>query len=347
VRGNGIYGPSCKSTEWPGRKQRNNPSENSQEENNEMSYQSEYIWSDGNLVPYDDAKIHILTSSLHYGFGAFEGIRAYATDQGSAVFRLHDHYERFLNSVRVLGVRKFPFNVEELRDATHEVILANGFQSCYIRPLLYFVGSFSLNLDQTKPHVAISAWEWGTYLGEGVLEKGVHMGVSSFTRHHANVNMTKAKITGNYANSVLAKTDAVRNGFDEAIMLDPEGYVAECTGENLFLVKNGEIYTPPKAAILEGITRDSVITLAKDLGYRVIEEGISRDQLYTADEIFACGTAAEVTPVTRVDHRMVGNGKRGPVTDNLQELFFQTVEGKGKRSLEWLDFVKSTTPVRV
>lgn len=312
-----------------------------------MTYQSDYIWSDGELIPYDDAKIHILTSSLHYGFGAFEGIRAYETESGTAVFRLRDHFERFMNSARILGLNEFPYSVDELRNATHEVILANGFKSCYIRPLLYFVGSFSLNLDLTVPHVAISTWEWGTYLGEGTLEKGVHMGVSSFTRHHINVNMTKAKITGNYANSVMAKTDAARNGFDEAIMLDPEGYVAECTGENLFLVENGIIYTPPGATILGGITRDSLIRLAGDLGYKVVEEAISRDQLYIADEVFACGTAAEVTPVTKIDHRFVGNGKRGPITEKLQELFFKTVVGKGRRSAEWLDHIKEPVPVEV
>ena len=244
-----------------------------------MSFRSEYIWMDGKLIPYDDATIHIHTSSLHYGYGAFEGIRTYATEQGPAVFRLRDHFERFLNSTRVLGVQNFSYTVDELIQATLEVIKVNGFQSCYVRPLLYFVGSFALNLDQTEPHVSISAWEWGTYLGEGSLEKGVHMGVSSFTRHHMNVNLTKAKITGNYANSVLAKTESVRNGFDEAIMLDPEGHVAECTGENLFLVKKGIIYTPPRAAILEGITRDTLITLAADLDYLVVEETISRDQL--------------------------------------------------------------------
>jgi len=298
---------------------------------------------DGELIPYEDAKIHILTSSLHYGYGAFEGIRAYATENGPAIFRLQDHYERFLNSARVLGVQDFPFTVDELKLATHETIKANGYQSCYIRPLLYFVGSFSLNLDLNSPHVSISTWEWGTYLGEGTLEKGVHMGVSSFTRHHMNVSMTKAKITGNYANSVLAKTEAVRNGFDEAIMLDPEGHVAECTGENLFLVQKGRIYTPPRAAILEGITRDSLMILANDLGYPVIEETLSRDQLYTADEVFVCGTAAEVTPVNRIDHRPVGNGKRGPITEKIQDVFFKTVGGSGKRSQEWLDYVSNST----
>lgn len=306
-----------------------------------MTYRSDYIWLDGELIPYDEATIHVLTSSLHYGFGAFEGIRAYETPKGSAVFRLQDHYQRFLKSASVLGINDFPFSVDDLRRATHEVIQANGFKACYIRPLLYFDGSFSLNLDLTVPHVAISAWEWGTYLGEGTLESGVHMGVSSFTRHHINVNMTKAKITGNYANSIMAKTDAVRNGFDEAIMLDPDGYVAECTGENLFLVEDGVIYTPPRATILGGITRNSLIQLAADLGYKVVEESISRDQLYIVDEVFACGTAAEVTPVTRIDHRQIGSGSRGPVTENLQELFFKTVKGEGKRSPEWLDYVKT------
>lgn len=312
-----------------------------------MTYRSEFIWSDGELIPYDEAKIHILTSSLHYGFGVFEGIRAYETENGSAVFRLYDHYERFLNSARILGINDLPYSVDDLRDATHEVIRVNNFQSCYIRPLLYFDGSFTLNLDLTVPHVAISAWEWGTYLGEGTLESGVHMGVSSFTRHHINVNMTKAKITGNYANSVMAKTDAVRNGFDEAIMLDPEGYVAECTGENIFLVDKGVIYTPPKATILGGITRDSLMQLADDLGYKIVEEAISRDQLYISDEIFACGTAAEVTPVSMIDHRPIGNGTRGPVTKNIQDLFFQTVKGKGQRSAEWLDYVKIPTMAEI
>ena len=312
-----------------------------------MSVRSEYIWMDGKLIPYDDATIHINTNSLHYGYGAFEGIRTYKTDQGPAVFRLRDHFDRFLNSTRILGVQDFLYSVDDLCQATIELINANGYQSCYVRPLLYFVGSFGLNLDQTEAHVSISTWEWGTYLGEGSLEKGVHMGVSSFTRHHMNVNMTKAKITGNYANSVLAKTESVRNGFDEAIMLDPEGHVAECSGENLFLVNKGIIYTPPRAAILEGITRDTLMTLAADLDYPVVEETISRDQLYIADEVFACGTAAEVTPVTRIDHRPVGNGKRGPVTKRLQESFFKTVEGKGKRSAEWLEYVKSPSLVEV
>ncbi len=315
-----------------------------EEENNEMNFSSDYVWMDGEIIPYNEAKIHILTTSLHYGYGVFEGIRSYKTDRGPAVFRLREHLDRFINSALILGLLEAPFTVEELMQATHEVIKKNGFQSCYIRPLLYFDGAVGLNMDVAHPHVSISTWEWGAYLGEGGLENGVHMGVSSYTRHHINVNMTKAKITGNYVNSVLAKTNALRNGFDEAIMLNPDGSVAECSGENIFLVKNGIIYTPPKTTILEGITRDALITMAKDLGYQVVEEGISRDQLYIADEVFVCGTAAEVTPVTKIDHRPIGAGKRGPVTESLQKLFFKTVEGRGKRSAEWLDYVKARTP---
>ena len=304
---------------------------------------SDYIWIDGDLVPFEDANVHMLTSSLHYGYGAFEGIRAYNTPKGAAVFRLQEHMERFVDSGLVLGVGDFPYSVEALCQATHETIRANGFDGCYIRPLLYFEGSLALNMDATTPHVSIATWEWGAYLGEEGLEKGVHMMVSSFTRHHINVAMTKAKITGNYANSVLAKTLAVRSGYDEAIMLDPEGYVAECSGENLFLVRDGVIYTPPRATILEGITRDSVITLAGDLGYSVVEEPISRDQLYIADEVFVCGTAAEVTPVSAIDHRQIGTGRRGPVAEALQELFFRTAKGEGERSDEWLDYVDVTS----
>ncbi len=301
--------------------------------------QSEYIWIDGEFVPYENATVHMLTGTLHYGYGVFEGIRAYETERGAAVFRLREHLERFIGSAKVLGLVEFPYTLDELRAAVHETIRVNGFKGCYIRPLLYFDGAMGLNMDAATPHVSIATWEWGAYLGDEGLEKGVHMMVSSFTRHHINVTMTKAKITGNYANSVLAKTLAVRAGFDEAIMLDPEGYVAECSGENLFLVRKGMVYTPPRATILEGITRDSVITLLGDLGYRVVEEPVSRDQLYLADEVFACGTAAEVTPVRMIDHRPVGDGRRGPVAKALQDLFFQTVQGNGPRSAEWLDYV--------
>ncbi|MEA3350424.1 MAG: branched-chain amino acid transaminase [Chloroflexota bacterium] len=305
-----------------------------------MNFKSDYIWMDGELVPYEQATVHVLTAALHYGLSVFEGIRAYETRQGAAVFRLHEHLKRFLNSAHIFGIRDFPYSIDDLHQAVCDTIRANKYKSCYIRPLIFMEGSMALNLDGTTPRVSISTWEWGAYLGEDGLTKGVHMTVSSFTRHHINVTMTKAKIGGNYVNSVLAKTMAVRSGYDEAIMLDPAGYVAECTGENLFLVRNDIIYTPPQATILEGITRDAVITLLSDLGYRVIQEPISRDQLYIADEVFACGTAAEVTPVRMIDHRQIGDGHRGPVTDALQENFFETVKGEGKRSEEWLDYVE-------
>ncbi len=301
--------------------------------------QSDFIWLDGQLIPSEQATVHMLTGSLHYGYGAFEGIRAYETTRGAAVFRLREHLERFIGSAKVLGLNDFPYSLKELNQAVHETIRANKFRSCYIRPLLYFDGAMGLNMDAAQPHVSIAVWKWGAYLGEEGLEKGVHMMVSSFTRHHINVSMTKAKITGNYINSVLAKTLALRSGYDEAIMLDPEGYVAECSGENIFLVRAGVVYTPPRATILEGITRSAVITLLNDLGYPVVEEMISRDQLYLADEVFACGTAAEVTPVRMIDYRPIGTGRRGPVTKALQESFFQTVRGEGEHSAEWLEYV--------
>jgi len=305
-----------------------------------MAPLSKCVWMNGELVPYDKATVHMLTPALHYGLAVFEGIRCYETTRGPAVFRLRDHLQRLLDSVKILGIREFGYTLDELHQAVHHVILANGFRSCYIRPLVYMgSGSFDLNLDNMQPAVGIAVWEWGTYLGEEALEAGVRMMVSSFARLHPNVHMTKAKISGNYVNSVLAKTLAERAGFSEAIMLDPEGLVAECTGENLFLVRGGRICTPPRATILEGITRESIITLAGDLGYAVLEESISRDQLYVADEVFVCGTAAECVAVSEIDYRTIGQGRMGPVTRRLQREFFDTVRGDGRRSGEWLDYV--------
>ncbi|KAA3643330.1 MAG: branched-chain amino acid transaminase [Chloroflexi bacterium] len=304
---------------------------------------SDYIWMDGELVPYKDATLHVLTPALHYGLGVFEGIRCYDTSRGPGVFRLQEHLERFVNSISVLGVEHFPYTVSELSDAVHMTIRANRFSECYIRPLMYMAdGPLGLNLDVSRPAVSIATWEWGTYLGKAALETGVHMMVSSFTRPQPNSVMTKAKITGNYVNSALAKTLAVRSGFDEAIMLDPEGFVAECSGENLFLVRAGALYSPPKALMLEGITRDSVITLAGDLGYQVVEEPVTRDQLYIADEIFVCGTAAEVVAVREIDFRKIGSGKMGPITSQIQEAFFKTVRGEGERSNDWLEIGSKT-----
>jgi branched-chain amino acid aminotransferase len=306
-----------------------------------MGLESKYIWMDGKLVDFQQANVHFLTSALHYGLAVFEGIRCYATDRGPAIFRLREHIERLIDSALILGWRSLPYTLDELIEATRETVRANGFSSCYIRPLIYHDTNVpSLNLDAGGPHVGIAAWEWNAYLGDEAREKGVRANVSSFTRHHPNVMMTKAKVSGNYANSVLAKTESIRLGFDEAIMLDPQGYVAECTGENLFIVRNGRIITPHTAPILEGITRDSLATLAADLGLTVVPEPISRDQLYIADEVFVCGTAAEVIAVTEIDFRTIGTGRMGPITRQLQDQFHAAVRGKHARSAQWLDYVK-------
>ena len=301
--------------------------------------QADYIWMNGQMVPFNEANIHFLSPTIHYGLGAFEGIRCYKTSKGPAIFRLDEHLQRLLDSALILGINNFEYSLEELRQATFEVIKANKFTECYIRPLIYLEGPLGLDLDVSTPKIGISTWEWGTYLGDEALESGGNMMISSFTRHHINVSMTKAKISGNYVNSVLAKTLALRSGYDEAIMLDPDGYVSECSGENLFIVNSQNIQTPPKATILEGITRDSIITIAKDSGFKISENMISRDQIYIADELFVCGTAAEVTPVRSVDHRTIGAGKPGTVTKNIQQTFFDTVNGNGKRSQEWLSHI--------
>lgn len=305
-----------------------------------MGTESKYIWMDGKLVDYQNATVHFLNSALHYGLGAFEGIRCYQASQGPAIFRLREHMERLVDSAKVLGFRSLPYTAEDLCKAAREVVRANGFVSCYIRPLVFNESpNLGLSLEGGKARVGIAAWEWGAYLGDEAREKGVRANVSSYTRHHVNVTMTKAKITGNYANSVMAKTDSVRLGFDEAIMLDPQGYVAECTGENLFLVRKGVVYTPHTATILEGITRDAIITLARDLGLTVNEGLISRDQLYIADEIFVTGTAAEVIAVTELDFRMIGSGRMGTVTRQIQEAFHAVIQGKHPLSAKWLDYV--------
>lgn len=299
---------------------------------------SDFIWMDGELVPYEKATVHFITPTLHYGMGVFEGIRAYAAPEGPAVFRLREHLERFLDSIHILGIRDFPYTVEDLRQAVHTTIQANGFTECYIRPLMYLEGPMGLNMDRSRPRVGVAAWEWGPYLGEEAKQTGVHMMVSSFTRLHPNVNMTKSKVAGNYVNSMLVKTLALRSGFDEAVILDPQGFVAECTGENLFMVRKGVLYTPPQAIVLEGLTRDALLTLAADMEIPVQEVMLTRDQLYIADEVFISGTAAEVVGVRAIDHRVIGEGRPGPVTRALSEAFDQTVHGRGKRSQEWLDY---------
>ncbi|HRQ22730.1 MAG TPA: branched-chain amino acid transaminase [Anaerolineales bacterium] len=302
--------------------------------------ESKYIWSDGKLVEFEKATVHMLTAALHYGAAVFEGIRAYKTDKGPAVFRLQEHSERLLKSAEIFGFRDLPYTADDVSKAIKETVKANGFDECYIRPLLYLTGgAWNLNVDAGKPALMVAVWQWSNYLGEESLAKGIRANISSFTRHHPNVMMTKAKIAGNYVNSILAKTESVRLGFEEAIMLDPQGYIAECTGENLFIVKRGKIFTPSTAPVLEGITRHSIHTIAKDLGYSVNEIPISRDQLYNADEVFVCGTAAEVIGLSEIDFRKIGDGKSGKVTREIQNVYHDAIRGKIAKYEAWCDFV--------
>ena len=300
--------------------------------------ESKFTWMDGRLVPTAEANVPFLTNALHYGTAVFEGMRCYSTERGPAIFRHREHMERLVNSIQVLGVRELAYSVDQLMQAARETVRANNFTECYIRPLIYAAqGGFNLVIDNATIGVGIAAWFWKDYYGPEALAKGVRVNVSSFTRHHPNVMMTKAKISGNYANSFLARTESMRLGFDEAIMLDPTGYVAECSGDNLFMIRGGKIYTPTRMTVLEGITRDSLITIATDLGYDVIEQPLSRDQLYIADEVFMTGTAAEVVGVREIDFRTIGEGKTGPITTILQRVFHAAVRGQEPRYAEWLD----------
>jgi len=302
---------------------------------------SHFIWMNGTMVESAKATVPFLTSGFHYGVGVFEGVRAYATARGPAVFRLDDHTRRFLASAHIIGWSSLPYSFDELNRATIETVRANGFDECYIRPFAYLAdGGWNLTLDTGKAHVGIAVWEQSVYLGQEARERGVRASVSSFVRHHANAMMTKAKMSGNYANSYLAKTEAQRNGFDEAILLDTTGYVAECSGANVFLVQRGRLVTPTSETILEGITRATVFDLAKDLGLETIEGRISRDHLYIADEVFVCGTAAEVRPVVEIDRRAIGTGKPGPITTRLAAAYQEAVHGRHPRSKDWLAYVK-------
>jgi branched-chain amino acid aminotransferase len=301
----------------------------------------EKIWMDGALVGWDEAKVHVLTHTLHYGLGVFEGIRCYRRADGkSAVFRLKEHVERLFESAKVADM-VIPFTPEQVSSACLETIRANKLDECYIRPLA-FVGQGAMGLyGRDNPiQLCIAVWRWGAYLGEEGLERGIRAKISSFSRPGINTAMTKAKIVGNYVNSTLAKREVVAAGYDEAIMLDPQGYVAEASGENVFVIKRGKVATPPiGASILGGITRDTVLTLCRELGIETVERVVSRDELYTADEVFFTGTAAELTPVREVDERSVGNGARGPLTKRLQDRFFQVVRGPELLHPEWLAFV--------
>ncbi|HXA65613.1 MAG TPA: branched-chain amino acid transaminase [Bryobacteraceae bacterium] len=301
-----------------------------------MANQAKYVWLDQGLKDAAQSGVPIVNAGLHYGFSVFEGIRCYATSSGPAVFRLEEHVDRLLDSALIVGFRDLPWTRDMLIDAIHKTISANKFSACYIRPVIYLDGAMDLVVDSGKPRLIIAVWEWTAFLGVEAKERGIRANIASFTRLHPNIMMTKAKVSGNYVSSILAKTESQRAGFDEAIMLDPQGYVAECTGENIFIVRNNVIYTPARGAILEGITRDSLMTVARDLGHNVVEEPISRDQLYIADEVFVSGTAAEVVGLREIDFRTIGNGKTGPITRALQSEFENLTGGRHPRSADWL-----------
>ena len=301
-----------------------------------MANPAKYVWLDDGLKDATLSGLPIVNAGLHYGFSVFEGIRCYATDDGPGIFRLEEHVDRLLDSARIVGFRDLAWTRDWLIAAIHKTVSANKFSACYIRPVIYLDGAMDLVVDSGKPRLIIAVWEWTAFLGAEAKERGIRANIASFTRLHPNIMMTKAKVSGNYVSSILAKTESQRAGFDEAIMLDPQGYVAECTGENIFLVRNNVIYTPARGAILEGITRDSLLALAHDLGHQVLEEPISRDQLYIADEVFVCGTAAEVVGLREIDFRTIGNGKTGPVTRALQAEFDKLTSGRHSRSAGWL-----------
>jgi branched-chain amino acid aminotransferase len=306
-----------------------------------MGMESKFIWMDGELVPFEKATIHFLTPALHYGAAVFEGIRAYDTEKGPAIFRLKEHAERLIESAEIFGFRDLKITAQDVSDGCKAVVKANGFKDCYIRPLMYLTGGgWNLNLDGGRSVLGIAAWKWVNYLGEEALAKGIRANISSFTRHHVNVSMTKAKVSGNYANSILAKTESERLGFQEAIMLDAQGYVAECTGENIFIVRRGKIYTPATAPVLEGITRHSIHTIAGDLGYKIKERPLSRDQLYTADEVFVVGTAAECIGLSEIDFRKIGDGKTGAITRAIQSVYHDAIRGKLAKYESWCDYVE-------
>jgi len=297
------------------------------------------IWYDGKMVPWRDANIHILTHTLHYGLGVFEGIRAYQTTQGPAIFRLREHTDRLFNSAHIF-MMKMPYDKITVMQAQCDVVKENKLDSGYIRPIAFY-GSEAMGLSAKtlSVHVAIAAWSWGTYLGAESLENGIRVKTSSFTRHHVNINMCRAKSVTTYANSILAHQEVAQDGYDEALLLDVDGYVAEGSGENIFIVKQGKLYTPDLTSCLEGITRASVIELAAEIGIPVIEKRITRDEIYCAEEAFFTGTAAELTPIRELDNRTIGSGKRGPITARLQSMFFDCVSGKTEKHADWLTYI--------
>ncbi len=298
------------------------------------------IWMDGQWVEWRDAKVHVLTHTLHYGAGVFEGLRAYHTDQGPAIFKLEEHTDRLFRSAHILNM-KIPFSKEEINQAHLDAISKNDLDSAYIRSMCFY-GSEGMGLraDNLKVHVMIAAWEWGAYLGAESMEKGIRIRTSSYTRNHVNSTMCKAKANGNYINSILALQEALSAGYDEALLLDHEGYVAEGSGENLFVVRNGVLYTPETTSALEGITRETILTIAHEQGLKVVEKRMTRDEVYVADEAFFTGSAAEVTPIREYDDRQIGSGTRGPITEKIQALYFDYVHGRKSDHTEWLSHAK-------
>ncbi|HSV70331.1 MAG TPA: branched-chain amino acid transaminase [Methylibium sp.] len=302
-----------------------------------MSDRDGKIWMDGQMVDWRDAKIHVLTHTLHYGCGAFEGVRAYLTERGTAIFRLQEHTERLFNSAKILRM-KIPFTPAEVMEAQRAVVRENGLQSCYLRPLTW-LGSQKLGVSPkgNQVHLMIAAWSWGAYLGEEGLKRGIRVKTSSYTRHHVNITMTQAKAVSNYTNSILANMEATDDGYDEALLLDASGFVSEGAGENLFVIKSGVVYTPDlSAGALNGITRNTVFAICQDLGLKLVEKRITRDEVYIADEAFFTGTAAEVTPIRELDRVEIGQGSRGPITEKIQSAFFDIVNGRNPKYAEWL-----------
>jgi branched-chain amino acid aminotransferase len=297
------------------------------------------IWYDGKLVNWRDATTHVLTHTLHYGMGVFEGVRAYKTDKGTAIFRLQDHTDRLFRSAHILGM-KMPFDKTTISEAQRTAVRENKLESAYIRPMAFFgPEAMGISAKTLSTHVICAAWSWGAYMGEEALTKGIRVKTSSFARHHVNITMCKAKANGNYMNSILAHQEAAHDGYDEALLLDVDGFVAEGSGENVFIIRKGKLITPDLTSALEGITRDTIVQLAAEIGLEVIEKRITRDEVYSADEAFFTGTAAEVTPIRELDNRAIGTGVRGPITEKLQSMYFDIVKGKSPKHMHWLTLV--------
>jgi branched-chain amino acid aminotransferase len=304
-----------------------------------MADRDGFIWQDGKLIPWREATTHVLTHSLHYGMSVFEGVRAYKTDAGTAIFRLEEHTDRLFNSAHIFQMA-MPFDKATVNEAHKEVLRANKLESGYLRPIAFY-GSEKMGVSPkgAKVHIAIAAWPWGAYLGEEGMERGIRVKVSSYTRHHVNISMVRAKASGHYINSILANNEVTNEGYDEAMLLDPEGYVAEGAGENLFIVKKGKLYTPDLTSCLEGITRATVLQIAAELGLSVQEKRITRDEVYCCDEAFFTGTAAEVTPIRELDGRQIGIGRRGPITTQIQAKYFDVVYGRSDAHRGWLSYI--------